>query len=107
MASEDRRKRLLAQKERRLREAAAYEGRGRPDLAAICRVDATNAAMEATNYPIVDTGKTDGLGRPIHVDQFGRRHWKPEDSERPAGLKDLTDDEWNLTLRCHGPVTCG
>ena len=84
MATEDTRERLLAQKERRLREAAAYERGGRPDLAAICRVDATNAAMEATNYPIVDTGKTDGLGRPIHVDQFGRRHWKPEDSERPA-----------------------
>lgn len=104
---EDTRERLLARREQRLRQAVAYDAQGRTDLAGICRAEATNAGMEATNYPIVDTGKRDGLGRPIHVDQFGRRHWEPEDSERPAGCEHLSDEEWNLVRRCHGPVTCG
>ena len=107
MTSQDTGERLLAHKRRRLRQALAHDARGRTDLAAICRVEATNAGMEASNHPIVDTRKSDGLGRPIHVDQVGRRHWRPEDSERPAGWEHLSDDQWHLTRRCHGPVACG
>ena len=97
---------LLAEKRRLLESADGWERDGRPDIAGLQRLAAMRKGMEAADHPLVETGRTDGLGRAIRIDQVGRRVWRDEDWERPKSLKHLSADDWYRTRQCHGPFSC-
>ena len=66
-----------------------------------------SAARKASEHPIVETGRTDTLGRAVRVNQFGVRHWTSDDYKPPKKLSHVTADEWYRLRQIHGPVTCG